>query len=122
MVSKQISVLIIEDKEHLRSILEYNLRMDGFDVYLAEDGRKGLELARDKKPDVILFAREKIPDVILSDWMTPETDGLEVLSELKADERTKNIPVFMLTVKKMSCHVQAAIMEGVRRSEIEALG
>ena len=102
MMIEGISILVVDDEEHLRNILEYNLRLDGFDVYLAEDGRKGLELAR-----------QKMPDAILLDWMMPEMDGLEVLSKLKADEQTKNIPVFMLTVKKMPRHVSAAIMEGV---------
>ena len=102
MMSKPISVLVIEDEEHIRSILEYNLNLDGFEVYLAEDGLKGLELASEKKPDMILL-----------DWKMPEMDGLGVLFKLKADERTKNIPVFMLTINKMPCHVRAAINEGV---------
>ena len=101
-MSERTCVLVVEDEEHLCSILEYNLKLDGFEVYLAEDGRKGLELAHAKKPDVILL-----------DWMIPEMDGLEVLSRLKADELTKNIPVFMMTAKTMPCHVTAAIMEGV---------
>ena len=102
MMSERISVLVVEDDEHIRNILEYNLKLDGFDVYLAEDGRKGLELARQIRPDVILL-----------DWMMPEMNGLEVLSELKKDEQTKHILVFMLTAKDTPCHVRAAIREGV---------
>ncbi len=101
-MSKQISILIIEDEKNILDILQYNLESDGFEVILAEDGSTGLELALEKKPDVILL-----------DWMMPEMDGLEVLSELKRNVQTKNIPVFMMTAKKMSCHVSAAIMEGV---------
>ena len=88
MMSERIPVLVVEDEEHIRNILEYNLKLDGFDVYQAEDGPKGLELARKKKPDVILL-----------DWMMPEMDGLEVLSELKHNKKTSRIPVFMLTAK-----------------------
>jgi two-component system alkaline phosphatase synthesis response regulator PhoP len=102
MRSKRTCVLVIEDEEYVRNILKYNLKLDGFNVYLAEGGRDGLELARDKKPDAILL-----------DWMMPEMDGLEVLAELKKDERTKHIPVFMLTAKKSPCHVNAALMEGI---------
>lgn len=87
-MSERISVLVVEDEEHIRKILEYNLRLDGFEVYEAEDGRRGLELARQKKLELILL-----------DWMMPEMNGLEVLSELKHDKRTKHIPVFMLTAK-----------------------
>ncbi|MHC4113834.1 MAG: response regulator [Planctomycetota bacterium] len=101
MMGKQISILAIEDEEHIRNILKYNLKLDGFEVCVAENGRKGLELAR-----------EKIPDVILLDWMIPEMDGLEVLSELKKDERTENIPVFMLTAKAMAGDLEQALREG----------
>lgn len=100
-MEKQIFVLAIEDEEHIRNILKYNLKLDGFEVCVAEDGRKGLELAR-----------EKIPDVILLDWMIPEMNGLEVLSELKKDERTENIPVFMLTAKAMSGDLEQALHKG----------
>ena len=81
-------ILAIEDEKHIRSILEYNLLLEGFDVYLAEDGYKGLKLAKDLKPDLILL-----------DWMMPEMDGLEVLSELKHCKQTKDIPVLMLTAR-----------------------
>ena len=101
-MSKRFSVLVVEDEEHIRNILKYNLNLDGFDVFVAENGRKGLELARGKKPDVILL-----------DWMMPEMDGMEVLSQLKKDPKTHNIPVFMLTAKKKSCDVGQAICEGV---------
>jgi len=100
-MSEQISVLVIEDEEHIRNILEYNLRSDGFDVYLAEHGLRGVELAREKRPDVILL-----------DWVMPKMDGLEVLSELKRDRRTKRIPVFMLTVKDDEDDVRRALNEG----------
>jgi CheY-like chemotaxis protein len=51
--------------------------------------------------------------VILLDWMMPEMDGMEVLSRLKKDAATKNIPVFMLTAKKAPSDVGTAICEGV---------
>ena len=100
-MSKRIPILIIEDEEHIRNILDYNLRLDGFEVYLAEDGRQGLELADQKKPDVILL-----------DSMMPEMNGLEVLSQLKQNKHTENIPVFMLTAKAMTQDVGQALSEG----------
>jgi len=100
-MSGRISILVVEDEEHIRKILEYNLRLDGFSVLSAEDGRKGLELAHEKKPDVILL-----------DWMMPEMNGLEVLSELKHDERTEDIPVFMLTAKGMMGDIERAFEIG----------
>jgi len=52
-VSKGIPILVIEDEEHLRMILEYNLKLNGFEVYLAENGPRGVELARQKRPELI---------------------------------------------------------------------
>ena len=95
------TILVIEDEEHIRTILKYNLELDGFEVFLAEDGLTGLELAR-----------EKTPDLVLLDWMMPGLDGLQVLSELKHDDRTKDIPVFMLTAKSMMAEVGRALYEG----------
>ena len=90
-MSKRIPLLVIEDEEHIRKIVEYNLKLDGFEVFMASNGREGLDIARKKKPDVILL-----------DWMMPEMNGLAVLSELKNDERTMRIHVFMLTAKGVS--------------------
>ena len=100
-MSEKISILVVDDEEHIRSILEYNLKLDGFEVYTAENGRTAIEHARDKKLDVILL-----------DWTMPEMDGLQVLNELRHDERTEHIPVFMLTAKKMMTDVGKALLRG----------
>ena len=100
-MNRRFSVLLIEDEEHIRTIVEYNLKMDGIEVYLAEDGPTGLNIAKTKEPDVILL-----------DWMLPGMDGLKVLEKLKADQRTKSIPVVMLTVKRMMRDVGKALYAG----------
>jgi two-component system phosphate regulon response regulator PhoB len=95
------TVLVVEDEGHIRLVVEYNLRRDGFEVYLAEDGPAALELAR-----------KVIPDVILLDWMLPGMNGLEVLAELKHDKKTEHIPVFMLTAKGMASDIDRALKMG----------
>ena len=100
-MDRRFSVLVIEDEEHIRKIVEYNLRLDGADVYLAEDGPIGIDIATSKKPDFILL-----------DWVLPGMDGLKVLEKLKADQRTKGIPVVMLTVKRMMTDVGKALYAG----------
>ncbi len=85
---KLIKLLIIEDEQQFREMLESNLSLEGFEVYLAGTGPTGLKLARRKKPDVILL-----------DWMMEGMDGLEVLSKLKYNKKTGDIPVFMMTAK-----------------------
>jgi DNA-binding response OmpR family regulator len=89
-VSKWIPVLVVDDDEIVRKAMTRSLKLYGFEVYPAQDGPTGLKLARSKKPALILL-----------DWMMPETDGLEVLAELKHNQKTEHIPVFMLTSKGM---------------------
>jgi two-component system phosphate regulon response regulator PhoB len=89
-LSKWIPVLVIEDEELVRKALKRGLQLYGFRIYLAEDGPAGLRLAQDKKPAFILL-----------DWMMPGMDGLQVLAELKHNEQTEHIPVFMLTGRGM---------------------
>ena len=100
-MSDQIRVVVIEDEAHIRLALKYNLEMDGFDVQVAENGRVGLEMVIKEKPDLILC-----------DWMMPEMNGLEVLSELKDDKSTADIPVFMLTAKSMDGDLDIAMDKG----------
>ena len=100
-MNEQFTILIVEDEAHIRRVLEYNLKLDGFEVYLAEDGATGLKLARENRPDVILL-----------DWLMPVMNGLQVLAELKTDGSTEHIPVFMLTAKGMLNDVTQAIEMG----------
>jgi len=100
-MSEQTTVLVIEDEEHIRTVLKYNLELDGFEVLLAENASSGFELARQKTPDLVLL-----------DWMMPQTDGLELLAQLRNDDKTGNIPVFMLTAKTMLRDVGRALYEG----------
>ncbi len=83
----QKSILVVEDNLETRELLSYNLKSAGYAVRLAADGVKALELASRAKPDLILL------DVMLPDGL----DGLEVCRRLKQDERTRSVPVIMLT-------------------------
>jgi two-component system alkaline phosphatase synthesis response regulator PhoP len=101
-MGKKITVLVIDDEEHILNLFRCHPSLDEFKVAVAGDGYTGLEIARRVKPDVILL-----------DWIMPEMDGMEVLSKLKKDAATKNIPVFMLTAKRAPSDVGTAICEGV---------
>ncbi|HIJ53102.1 MAG TPA: response regulator [Planctomycetes bacterium] len=100
-MSKWVSILVVDNDEIVRNVLKYDLKLDGFNVYVAEDGPTGIKLAQENGPELILL-----------DWMMPGMDGLEVLSELKHDERTEDIPVFMLTGRGAISYLNRAIDAG----------
>jgi CheY-like chemotaxis protein len=81
------TVLVIDDDVAVRDLMERTLSKDGFDVRVAADGRTGLELAKQLQPAVITL-----------DVMMPGLDGWAVLTALKADPATVEIPVVMLTI------------------------
>ncbi|KUK89701.1 MAG: winged helix family two component transcriptional regulator, partial [Marinimicrobia bacterium 46_43] len=73
-----MKILVVDDEENIRKLVNYNLILDGYDVILAVDGKEGLEKAIQEKPDLILL-----------DIMMPEMDGLEVCSRLKKNPETR---------------------------------
>lgn len=81
-------ILIIEDESNIAETIRYNLEKEGFHVLIASDGAKGLKLAQ-----------IELPSLILLDLMLPEIDGLEVCKLLKRENKTKQIPVIILTAK-----------------------
>jgi DNA-binding NarL/FixJ family response regulator len=81
-------VLVIEDEPEMRRNLMTILRLEGYGPIGAENGRKGLVLARSEKPDLIIC-----------DVMMPELDGYGVLQELRKDSATAVIPFIFLTAK-----------------------
>src|SRR5438046_9921841 len=81
-------ILIIEDERGLTDVLTYNLQREGYEVTVAHDGQEGLRKAQ-----------MQLPDLIILDLMLPTLDGLEVCRELRAGERTRHVPILMLTAK-----------------------
>ena len=79
-------ILVVDDIETNRRLLEARLTAEYFDVLMAQDGPTCLDLARSEKPDVILL-----------DIMMPGMDGFETCRRLKADPETRHIPVVMVT-------------------------
>lgn len=83
---KRKKVLVVDDSpENIRVLLE--VLKDDYQVIAAKDGNKALEMA----------AQDPSPDLILLDVLMPVVDGYQVCSKLKADEKTKDIPVIFVT-------------------------
>jgi len=85
MVTK---ILMVEDEKDLVESIEYNLKKEGFVMLRAYDGKTGLRLAREKRPDLIIL-----------DLMLPEISGLDLCKILKKEKELAEIPIIMLTAK-----------------------
>ncbi|MFP4312042.1 MAG: response regulator [Nitriliruptoraceae bacterium] len=81
-------MLVADDDEDIRAFLEITLQLAGFEVLLASDGQKAVELAHTGHPDIIVL-----------DVMMPNLDGLEALERLRDDPRTGHLPVMLLTAR-----------------------
>jgi len=79
-------ILIIEDDEFLRELIGQKLTREGYIIVEAEDGERGIEAVKKEKPDLVLL------DLIL-----PGVDGFEVLSQIKKDPSTAQVPVLILS-------------------------
>ena len=79
-------LLLVDDEDNLRSMLQAALRHNGFDVTSAPDGRSALALAASEKPDLLVL-----------DVMLPDVDGFEVCRRLRADG--SRVPVLFLTAR-----------------------
>ena len=82
------TILAVDDEKDILELLTVNLTREGFRVDTAASGEKALEKADSERPDLILL-----------DLMLPGIDGLEVTRRLKRNDRTRRVPIFMLTAK-----------------------
>src|SRR5690606_671213 len=94
---------VIDDIRDILELIEYNLNKEGIDVDIYTDSSLALtEIVKNK------------PDLVISDWMMPGHDGLEVFRQLKSNKRTKNIPLLMLTCKSSLHDYREARQAGAR--------
>src|SRR5579872_3772748 len=81
-------ILVIEDERDLTQVLAYNFQREGYETIVSHDGQEGLRKAQ-----------TLLPDLIILDLMLPTLGGVEVCRELKAGERTRDIPIIILSAK-----------------------
>lgn len=87
-MTKPKKILIIEDEPILLKVLHDKIERSDFIVVTATDGEEGLKLVEEQKPDLILL-----------DLMLPKLSGETVLQRIKENEKTKDIPVIVLSAK-----------------------
>ena len=81
-------ILVADDQKELVEAMKIRFESDGYEVVEAYNGEECLEKAK-----------KELPDLIIMDVAMPQMDGYEAVKEIKGDETTKHIPIFMLTGK-----------------------
>jgi len=81
-------ILIVDDEPYILNILDFSLDAEGYSVLKAADGDEALRLAVEQSPDLIIM-----------DVMMPRLDGYKTCQRLKEDEKTRHIPVVLLTAR-----------------------
>jgi two-component system phosphate regulon response regulator PhoB len=82
------TVLVVEDEPAIQELIAYNLRQAGHQALRADSAEQALRLVQDA-----------LPDLVLLDWMLPGLSGIELARRLRADRRTKGVPIIMLTAR-----------------------
>jgi DNA-binding response OmpR family regulator len=95
-------ILICDDDPVILRLLEVNLELEGYELYLAHHGEEAYEIA----------IRE-IPDLIILDIMMPRLDGYQTCEKLKANDDTKHIPVVFLSAKAQVSDIEKGKSYGV---------
>jgi len=94
-------VLVVEDNEDNLYLIRFILEENGYEVIEARDGAEGVELAINKKPDLILM-----------DIQLPDIDGMEVTRRIRASEADSDIPIIALTSYAMTGDREKALAAG----------
>lgn len=97
----KIKVVAIDDVSDILELIQYNLEKEGMEVQVFTDSTKALK-----------YISETKPSLVISDWMMPDPDGIEVCKMLKNQFTTQDIPIIMLTCKGVPEAYQIAMKAG----------
>ena len=96
------NILIVEDNMDNYELVRFVLERNGYNVFLAVNGRDGVDAAR-----------LQMPDLIIMDMSMPEMDGWDATTRIKKDSKTKHIPLVALTVHTLPADRKRALDAGV---------
>jgi len=94
-------ILIAEDERDIRDLITYTLQFAGYEVVSAGDGEEAVQLTQQEKPDLVLL-----------DVRMPRMTGYDACKAIKADEKTKGIPVVFLSAKGQEAEIEAGMQAG----------
>lgn len=96
-----VHILVVEDEPAIQELIAANLKLAGYSVLRAEDGEQAIALVRDE-----------VPDLILLDWMLPGVSGVQLAKRFRSDERTRDVPIIMLTARSEEMDKVAGLEAG----------
>jgi len=97
-------ILVVDDEASIYTYLQKKLSKLGYTVFVAIDGEAALQQAF-----------QHLPDMVLLDVKLPKLNGYEVCKRLKAQERTKGIPILILSAKTQSREIQEGLQAGAHK-------
>jgi len=100
---KPIRVVAIDDVADILDLIQYNLNKENIEAVTFTDSSEAIE-----------YILKTPPDLIISDWMMPEPDGLQVCKILKSNDLTRHIPIVMLTCKGSLVDYKEALDAGAQ--------
>jgi CheY-like chemotaxis protein len=97
---RMTKIMLVDDEKRILETMGRVLEEGGYEVMVADSGKKCLEILENEKPDLILM-----------DVMMPDMDGWEVVEKIKKDSSNKDIKISMLTVKSRDKDVEKSLVE-----------
>lgn len=94
-------ILVTEDEPYISKMLAFRLEILGYEILLATNGEQALALIESERPDLVLL-----------DIMMPVMGGFQVLQKMRSDEKTKDIPVIILSAKSQEKDIVAGLEYG----------
>ncbi|MFC0183497.1 Response regulator receiver domain-containing protein [Pseudarcicella hirudinis] len=100
-MKEQLKVLIVDDEPSILMSLEFLMRKEGFQVFIARDGAEALEIIN-----------RELPSIVLLDIMMPNVDGYEVCGFIKNDIKLQHIKVVFLSAKSKEADIEKGYSVG----------
>jgi len=96
-------VVLVDDEPHITHMISRKLEQSGFTVRTASDGRQGLDLVNEQRPDLII-----------TDLQMPYMSGVELAERLHKSDRTNSVPIIMLTARGFMVENEVRELDNIR--------
>lgn len=97
----KVNILVVEDETAIATLIRFHLEKAGFGVQAAES-----------VGDAKKIINGQLPDLVLLDWMLPDVSGVQFAKNLRGDDRTRNLPIIMLTARSEDADKETGLNQG----------